>query len=432
VGYAPIAIAAAGVLFLVAPARAQPADLPPEQWKSLSKAVRIIRRDYVDPVDDQRLAQGCAQRVSAMPGVRKDAHLAVGALTDVPPMLRAAATGAVVPKDLVAECLGGMLESLDAGSSFVTPPGGRETGGGFAATGLELTRREQAIVVVDVYEGSPAASAGIRAGDRLAAIAGRSVDGVPLAEVTRRLRGTVGSTVSLTIARGAEVLELTLTRAIVKPITVKAHVVAPAILHLKIRRFEESTLGEADAAIAPLIDKLETTPRALLLDLRDDTGGLFRSAIDLATGFLPAGASVGSLEGRRTDKDQKIVGQRTWARESVREWLQKVPATVLVNDGTASGAEIVAAALQAHGRALVLGTPTAGAGSIQTLFPVDNGAFLRLTTARWLTPKAERLDRRPVAPDIALVIALRPGPPSARDAMLEDALDYLKTRRTPR
>ena len=417
------------VMALAAAAHAQPADLPPEQWKSLSKAVRIIKRDYVDPVDDQRLAQGCAQRVATLPGVRAGARPPVGALTDVPPLLRAAAAGSVGPKDLVAECLSGMVESLDALSSFLPPQDARELGGGFAATGVELTRREQAIVIVEVFEGSPAATAGIRAGDRLAAIGGRSVDGLSLVEITRRLRGRTGSSVVLTIARGAEVLDFTLTRAVVKTVTVKAHVVAPAILHLKIRRFEESTLGEADVAIAALLDKIETTPRALLLDLRDDSGGLFRSAIDFAAAPLPAGAAVGSFEGRRVEGSQRIVGQRAWARESVAEWLQKVPTTVLVNGGTASGAEIVAAALQAHGRALVVGTPTAGIGSIQTLFPVDDGAYLRLTTARWLTPKAETLDRRPVMPDVSLVTGAATAA-GTRDVMLEHAVEYVKTRRT--
>jgi carboxyl-terminal processing protease len=223
------------------------------------------------------------------------------------------------------------------------------------------------------------------------------------------------------------------TRAIVKPVTVRSRVIAPAILHLIVRRFDDSTLGETDAAIAPLLERIDTTPRALLLDLRDDTGGLFRGAIDFAGGLLPPGTVIGSLEGRHPTANQRISGERAWAREAVAEWLRKVPMAVLVNGGTASGAEIVAAALQAHGRAPVLGTPTAGSGSIQTLLPLDDGGYLRLTTARWRTPKLEPLDDRPVTPDVLLVTgqsATAGAGAPARDVMLEQAVDILKTRRT--
>jgi carboxyl-terminal processing protease len=420
-----IATMAVMALMLATEGHADSPEIPPAQWKGLVKAVRTIKREYVTAVDDERLARGCAQRV-------KISSPPVTGLTDVPVVLRAAAAAApgMTAKELVGQCLTGMLASLDARSVFISAEESREMmAAGTGAAGVELTRQDEAIVVVETIDGGPAATAGIRAGDRVAAIGGRSVEGLTLVEVTRRLRGRVGSTVSVSIARGAEVLELTLTRAVVKPVTVKARVVAPAILHLVVRRFDESTLGETDAALAPLLEKLDTTPRALLLDLRDDTGGLFRGATDFAGALLPPGALVGALAGRRLETPQRITGERAWAREPVAEWLRKVPMAVVVNGGTASGAEIVAAALQAHGRAQVLGTPTAGVGSIQTLVPLDDGSYLRLTTARWLTPKLEALDGRPVTPDVLLVTPQRTGS-GARDTMLEQAVDIVKSRRT--
>jgi carboxyl-terminal processing protease len=425
---------AAGVVVLVATeGRAQAPEISPPEWRVLAKAVRLVRREYVAPVDDQRLARGCARRVHALPAMPPAPE--VTALTDVPVVLRAAVAAApsVTPRTVVGECLAGMLESLDAYSSFVPADEWRESMSGVVAgTGLELALRDQAVVVVDVIDGSPAAAAGVRAGDRVAAVAGRSVDGLKLSDVTRKLRGRTGSAVVVTIARGAEVLELTLTRSMVRASTVTARVIEPAILHLGVRRLEERTLGDIDAVVAPLLARIDTTPRALLLDLRDDGGGLFRAAIDLAGGLLPPGALVGTLEGRRPEARRRFAGERGWAREAVAEWLGKVPMAVLVNGATASGAEIVVAALQGHGRAAVLGTPTAGLGSIQTVLSLDDGSYLRLTTAVWLTPRGEPLEGRPITPDVLLVTGRGPAPGGRpfHDAVLEQAVEVLKTRRT--
>jgi carboxyl-terminal processing protease len=325
-----------------------------------------------------------------------------------------------------------MLASLDAHTRYVSADEAKEMiGGEVGAVGVEVTIRDGVVIVYEVIENGPAAAAGIRPGDRVAAIGGRSLDGLALHEVTRRLRGRTGSVVTVTIARGAEVLEFPLTRAIVRLITVKSQVLPPAYLHLRVQRFEERTLGEIDAAIAPLLEKIETTPRALLLDLRDNPGGLFRTAIDLAASLLPPNTVIGSTDGRRPDAKQRVTGQRrAWARESVAEWLRGVPAAVLVNGWSASGSEIVASALQAHGRALLLGTPTFGMGSIQSYVPLDDGAHMRLTTAVWLTPKGESFDGRPLTPDVVLVT--RGGSPAAggaaRDVELEQAVETLKTR----
>jgi C-terminal peptidase prc len=427
--------AAAGLVLVATDARAEPPEIAPEHWKALVKAVRTVKREYVAPVDDARLGQACTQRVHALPALRQAPSPApVTTLGDVPVALRAAAAmPGVAPRELVAECVAGMLASLDAHSRLLSAEESREmTLGADGGTGLELTIRDQAVVIVDVFEGGPAAAAGVQPGDRLAAIAGRSVDGLSLSEVTRRLRGRVGSPVTMTVGRGAEVLELALTRSVVKATSVRARVIEPAILYLGIRRFEERTLGEVSSAIAPLVEKIETMPRALLLDLRDDAGGLFRTAVDFAGGLLPPGAVVGSTDGRQPSSRRRITAERAWAREDVAEWLRKVPMAVLVNGGTGSGAEMVTAALQAHGRAQILGTPTAGSGSIQTILPFDDTTYLRLTTALWLTPKGEALEGRPITPDVLLLTArnVALGGAGARDAALDEAIEVLKTRRT--
>lgn len=430
------ALIGAVALVLAPPARAESPEISAEQWKSLVKAVRIVKRDYVAPVDDARLARACAARVYAMPSLKAAAPPPVTALTDVPVMLRAAAEAVpgVLPAQLVADCLTGMLGSLDAYTRFVPPAEAREltiTDG--AAVGIEITVRDQAVLVVEAIEGGPAAAAGIKPGDRVVAVAGRSLDGLALHEVVSRLRGRVGSAVTVTIARGAEVLEFPMTRATVRMTSVKSRTVGPGYLHLRVRRFEERTLGDIDAAIAPLLEKADTTPRALLIDLRDNPGGLFRSAIELAAGLLPPGTVIGSTDGRHPNAKRRVTGERrSWARDAVAEWLRAVPAAVLVNGGTASGSEIVTAALQAHGRATVLGTPTFGMGSIQTLVPLDGGAQMRLTTEVWLTPKGESFEGRPLTPDVMLMTArgVSPGAEGATgDTEVEQAVDILKTRR---
>jgi carboxyl-terminal processing protease len=431
------ALAAPILVVLAAEGRAETPEISPAQWKTLTKAVRIVKREHVAPVDDARLARACAERVYGLPALAAARPgPTVAELAHVPVALRAAAAGAPegVQPQVIAECLAGMLGSLDAHSRYVPAAEGRDLLlDGPAAVGMELALRAAAVVVLDVFDGSPAAGAGIRPGDRLAAIDGRSVDGLALAEVARRLRGRPGSAVAVTVARGAEVLEFVMARAVVRAPTVRARVIAPAILYLRLWRFEERTLGDVDAAIAPLLDTIETTPRALLLDLRDNGGGLLRTTVDLAAGLLPPGAAVGSTEGRAAGARRRFAGERAWAREGVAAWLRTVPAAVLVNAGTSSGAEMVAGALQAHGRAMLVGTSTAGVGSIQTLVPLDDGAYLRLTTARWLTPRGETLDGHPLTPDVTLVTARGSAPPppgAARDVELDEAVEILKTRRT--
>jgi carboxyl-terminal processing protease len=433
----PVIVMLVALAMLAAPeAGAQSPEIAPEQWKSLAKAVRIVKRDYVTVVDDERLAAGCADRVYTLPSLKaRRPTQPVASLSDIPIALRSAADAAkdTLPAEIISACLGGMLGALDAHSRYVPPDEARQFTIGAASVGLELTVYNNTVFVVEVIEGGPAAAAGIKPGDRVAAIGGRSLDGLALHEVTRRLRGHVGSEVTVTIARGTDVLEFPMTRAVVKYVTMKAHVLDPGFVHLRLRQFNEGTLREIEAALAPLLEKVDTMPRALMLDLRDNSGGLLRTAIDLAAGLLPPNAVIGSTDGRNPVVKYRVTGdRRIWTREAVGEWLRTVPIAVLVNHGTASGAEIVAAALQAHGRALVLGTPTVGMGSIQTLIPLDDGGQMRLTTAVWLTPKGESFDGKPLTPDMLLVSSRGAVPGSdTKDVELQQAVEVFKTRRTP-
>jgi carboxyl-terminal processing protease len=431
----PILVLLAAMTALIGAGAAPPADpdVPPEELKRLIHLVRLIQREHVTIVDEARLARGCIDAVFAEPTLAdKRPRQPVSDLTQVPVALRAALTtaGEAAAGRLVVTCSTGMVESLGTRSVFLTADATRAMEVPAAAIGVELAIREGRVIIVSVLEGAPAERAGVKADDRLTAINDQSVNGLELEEVARRLRGRSGSTVRLALMRGTTPLSLTAERVYLRVLTVRARRLAPGYVHVRASRLNESTAPDIERAIIPLLEEKTPALRGLLLDLRDNTGGLLQATTAVAGVFLPEGTLVGTTDGRTPKARSRFtVLPRRSESETAAVALRATPLVVLVNGGTASGGEIVAAALRAHGRAKLVGAPSSGNGHIQTIFSLDRGASLRLTTGTWLTPKGEPIDGHPLGPDVTFRTGRgfsASAPDSARDVEVEQALEVLK------
>ena len=375
------------------PARA---TLDEADLQRFAVALTLTRDRFVDPVDPRALA---------------DAAIAgLDAPADGPPRGDGAA--------LVEAGLTAMLASLDPHSAYIGPDLFAELHsdrrGQFGGVGLEITKREGMVTIVTPIEGGPAARAGVVAGDQLLAIGDAPVRGQNLVEVVRQLRGPTGSTVGLTVRRQAtdEVATIALVREVVQIRPVTSERIGERIGYVRITQFGERTTGALTDALAAL--QGEGPLDILVLDLRDNPGGLLTEAVRVADAFLDSGTIV-ATEGRAEER-------QVFAAHPVGTWRGRL--VVLVNGGSAAGSEILARALQAHGRAAVVGAPTAGNGTIQTVLPLDEQAALRLTTSRAHDPSGAPLDRG-VQPDLVFEEARGAAPPSARDAVVTAALRHL-------
>jgi carboxyl-terminal processing protease len=360
----------------------------------------------------------------------------------------------VKEKDLVYAAVEGMVARLDPHSQFMRPDVFRalkdDTSGEFDGVGLELSYRDGALVVVAPVADAPADRAGIRAGDRILAVDGASTRDLALAEVSRRLRGAPGTRIALEVMRDSfsAPQTLTLLRDRVRTQSVEWKVVdaARGQVHVRVKGFQERT----DAALKKALDaaraELGGEIRGLVLDLRNDPGGLLEQGVRVADRFLREGVIV-STEGRGK---KEVEVER--AREKDTE--PNYPLVVLVNRGTASASEIVAGALQDHGRALILGTQTFGKGSVQSVIDLEDGSGLKLTVARYYTPKHRSIQELGITPDVVVPDAPPPsreddgpgekdlarhfrneaapvataaaGAPAPEDHQLRTALDYLR------
>ncbi len=308
---------------------------------------------------------------------------------------------------LVNGAINGMLETLDPHSSFMTPDVFKEmqteTRGTFGGVGFEITIRDKVLTVVAPIEDTPAFRAGIQSGDLILRIDGKSTKDMNLMDAVKVMRGPEGTKVTITIMRTGftEPQDLTLTRAIIPIRSVRSKMLEEGYGYVKINQFIEKTHADMKAALEKLESK-EGTLKGLILDLRNDPGGLLEQAVKVADEFLEAGMIV-YTEGRVEGQKMKFYAQK---KAKVRDY----PMMVLVNAGSASASEIVAGALQDHGRAVILGTPTFGKGSVQTIIPLEDGSAVRLTTARYYTPNGRSIQAQGIVPDI-IVADL---PPAAR------------------
>jgi carboxyl-terminal processing protease len=355
-------------------------------------------------------------------------------------------------RDLVYAALKGMIGSLDPHSEFMDPDEYRElqsdTEGAFGGLGLMVTMKDNYVTVITPMEDTPGFRAGILSGDRIVKINGKSAERMSLQDAVKQLRGEPGTQVTVTIQRPSSgmVRDFTLTRAIVKMDMVKDingkkefPLGADKIGYIRITQFGDKTDDELETALNKLKGQ---GMKALILDLRRNPGGLLDEAVEVCSEFLPRGQLVVTTEGRDP-------GQNTIRRaEGHGNALKGMPIVVLVNLGSASASEIVAGCLQDLHRAIILGEKTFGKGSVQSIFPLDDGSALKLTTAKYYTPSHKVIQEHGITPDItvpmsdeeeaALIYKRAPGEleslrPEDRarvegiqDAQLERAGDLLK------
>jgi len=301
----------------------------------------------------------------------------------------------VDPKKLVYGAIKGMLGDLDPHSSFMTPEMYKEmqvdTKGEFGGLGIQIGIKDRQLTVISPIEDTPAFKAGILAGDHIVKIDGAATKEMTLTEAVNKMRGAKGSQVTITVLRDGsdQTKDYTLTRDIIKIKSVKFKVMDGDIGYVRVSQFQENTESDLDKALKEFDDK---KVKSIILDLRNDPGGLLNMAVDVSGSFLPSGKLVVYIKGRNGEKDQFFTSNSKPRTE--------LPMVVLVNEGSASASEIVAGCLQDWGRAVVLGTQTFGKGSVQTVIALSDGSGLRLTTAKYYTPKDRSIQNTGITPDI--------------------------------
>ena len=300
-------------------------------------------------------------------------------------------------KNLVYNAIKGMVANLDPHSSFMPPETYKElqveTKGSFGGLGLEITSKDGILTVVTPIEDTPADRAGIKPGDKIIKIEDEFTRDMSLMDAVKKMRGTPGTKVKITIVREGmkEPKEYPLARAIIKIKSVKHKRIEDRYGYIRLTQFQEDTTREFKRALKDL-DSGKQPLKGLILDLRRDPGGLLDQAVNVTDEFLDSGLIV-STEGRIESQQMKFYAKKGSERHDY-------PLVVLVNAGSASASEIVAGALQDHGRAVVVGTQTFGKGTVQTIIPLNDGSGLRLTTAKYYTPNHRSIQEKGVTPDI--------------------------------
>ncbi|MEN6638329.1 MAG: S41 family peptidase [Smithella sp.] len=299
---------------------------------------------------------------------------------------------------LIQGAINGMIKSLDPHSAFMTPEIYKEleveTQGHFGGIGIEITILKDVLTVVSPIEDTPAFKAGVKSGDQIIKIDGKSTKDITIMEAVKKLRGPKDTKVTITVLREnmLQPKDIVLTRAIIQVKSVKAKTFDDHIGYIRVASFHERTAHDLRKALADVA--LKTKPmKGLVLDLRNDPGGLLTQAIEVSDLFLKSGVIV-STRGRTKKMETKTTARDNGDKEV------SVPMVVLVNEGTASAAEIVAGALQDNGRALIVGTQTFGKASVQTVIPLEDGSALKLTTARYYTPNGRSIQAEGIKPDI--------------------------------
>lgn len=300
-------------------------------------------------------------------------------------------------KELIYGALKGMLSSLDAHSQFMDPDTYNElkvdTTGEFGGLGIEITIRDKLLTVVTPIEGTPAWQVGIKAGDRIVKINGELTRDITLMEAVKKMRGKPNTKINLTVLREEEdrLLDFEIIRQIIKIKDIKdARIMEDGIGYIRLVEFRQNTPRDFKAAIRKL---KEQGMDALILDLRNNPGGLLDVAVKVTENFLEKDKLIVSTRGRKDDQNMEFFSFNKKATLDL-------PLVILVNRGSASGSEIVAAALQDYQRAIIVGTTTFGKGSVQTVIPLTDGSAIRLTTSKYFSPKDRVIHGKGVTPDI--------------------------------
>lgn len=345
--------------------------LPIEELRAFSEVFGRVKSDYVEPVTDKQLI-----------------------------------TGAIT----------GMLSSLDPHSAYLDADAFKElqvgTHGEFGGLGIEVGMEDGLVKVVSPIEDTPAFKAGIKSGDLIIKLDDTLVKGMTLEDAVKRMRGKPGTDIVLTVTRkdAPKLLTFTLTRAVIKVQSVKSKLLDPGYGYVRITQFQEKTTENLATAIENLYKQNKRDLYGLILDLRNDPGGLLTGAVGVSAAFLPKDALVVYTEGRTEDAKMKLTANAdTYLHGSGGDYISKlpdgiknVPMVVLVNGGSASASEIVAGALQDHKRAVIMGTQSFGKGSVQTILPLGNNTAIKLTTARYYTPSGRSIQAKGIEPDIVV------------------------------
>ena len=331
-------------------------------------------------------------------GGRAETYRLLNLFGDVFERVRAEYVEPVSDRDLVENAINGMLTGLDPHSSYLNPRGFRDmqvqTRGEFGGLGIEVSQEGGYIKVISPIDETPAARAGVRPGDLIMQINGTSTQGLTLQEAVEQMRGERGTAIRITIRReGAErPIDMSITREVIRPQVVRFRMEGSDIGYIRLSSFNEQT----DAALRRAVTSLRQTGgqalRGIVLDLRNNPGGLLDQAVQVTDDFLEQGEIVSTRARRNED------AQRWNARAG--DISGGLPIVVLINSGSASASEIVAGALQDHRRAVVLGTRSFGKGSVQTVMPLGPNGAIRLTTARYYTPSGRSIQGTGIEPDI--------------------------------
>ena len=306
----------------------------------------------------------------------------------------------VKEKTLLQHAISGMVGHLDPHSEYLDPEQFREmsvtTSGQFGGLGIEVEQQNGFIRVVSPLDGTPAQKAGIKPGDLITRIDDKAVKGMSLNEAVQMLRGNPGTKIKLTILRDGhdKPLHITLTRANIRVQSVKSRLLQPGYGYLRITEFTGETADGVSSALKQLRKDNGGALKGLVLDLRNNPGGVLDAAVNVADDFISHGVIV-SMKGRTADSNQTF-------NAKPGDKLHGAPMVVLINGGSASASEIVAGALHDDHRALVAGTRSFGKGSVQTIMPLSNGAALKLTTARYYTPSGRSIQGEGIEPDIVI------------------------------
>ena len=346
-----------------------PSALPIEELRAFTDVFARVKSDYVEPVDDKKLITGA---------------------------------------------INGMLTGLDPHSSYLDAEGFKDlqvgTQGEFGGLGIEVGMEDGFVRVVSPIEDTPAFIAGVKPGDLIVRLDDTPVKGMTLNDAVKRMRGKPGSKIKLTIARKGvdKPVVLTLTRAVIKIRSVKSKLMENGYGYVRVTQFQEHT-GELLAEALTALYKDNKAPlKGLILDLRNDPGGLLNGAVAVTAAFVKPDSLVVYTEGRSEDAKMRLTASReNYLRpmqldylKNLPEGVKRVPMVTLVNSGSASASEIVAGALQDHKRAVIMGTRTFGKGSVQTILPIGNGTAIKLTTARYYTPNGRSIQAKGIEPDI--------------------------------
>jgi carboxyl-terminal processing protease len=339
------------------------------------------------------------QVVNSVSAIPREDYESLETFTSILSIVKKNYVDDVNAKDLVAGAINGMLSSLDPHSAYLTPDLYKElqmdTQGRFGGLGIEITVRNGILTVVSPIEDTPAYKAGVKAGDQIIKIEDEYTKDMTLVEAVKKMRGNKGTKIAISIKREgvSDLLTFNLVRDTIRVQSVRSRTLEDGYGYIRLAQFQERTDRDLQRALEKLSQE-KGGLKGLVLDLRNNPGGLLTQAVRVSDMFLDSGMIV-YTEGRLEAQKQKYFAhaEGTWSN---------FPIVVLVNGGSASASEIVAGALQDHKRAVILGTKTFGKGSVQTILPLDDNSALRLTTARYFTPKGRSIQATGIAPDIII------------------------------